>query len=325
MIMPDSASQKKQREDIRPHDSFKVPRYADVATFVRAPRTDDIESADVAVFGVPTDQGLSFRTGTRHGPAAIREASRFIRRYNPTTRISPFERLNVIDAGDVEVPPYSLEGMLDNTEAFTRRVVAAGGRPIAIGGDHVVAMAVVRGVSPGTPIGLLHVDAHPDTNDTFYGHRYNHATVFRRLHEEHLLEPSRVVQLGMRGTQFSALDEEYGLNAGFEVINYDRYEELGRAEVIARLKSTFGSMPTYISIDVDGLDPRDTPGTPVVEPGGLSMRDMQVILRSLTGMHLIGADICEVSPQLDPSGMTAVNAANLLFELLCLMASGPTT
>lgn len=316
-----AASARKLHNDIQPHDSSRVPRYSEVATFVRAPRTDDIDVADVAVFGVPTDQGLSFRTGTRHGPAGIREASRFIRRYNPTTRMSPFERLNVIDAGDVEVPPYSLEKMLENAQAFARRVVDAGGRPIAIGGDHVIALAIVRGVALGQPVGLLDVDAHPDTNDTFYGHRYNHATVFRRLHEEGLLDASRVVQLGLRGTQFSNFDEEYGVNAGFTVINYDKYEELGRAEVISRLKSTFGTMPTYISIDIDGLDPRDAPGTPVVEPGGLSMRDMQVILRSLTGTNLIGADICEVSPQLDPSGITAVNAANLLFELLCLMAA----
>lgn len=316
-------SGKKQKVDIRPIDASRVPRYAEVATFLRVPRSDLLQDADVGIFGVPTDQGGSFRTGTRHGPAAIREASRFIRRYNPTTHLSPFDSLNVLDLGDVEVPPYSLDETLANTTSFVDRLVTEGVRPLAIGGDHVVPLPVLRGLFRGTPVGLLQIDAHPDTNDEFYGHRYNHATALRRLREEGIIDPSRVVQLGLRGTQFAPCDWTYGLDAGFTVISYDDYEALGRAEVIRRLQGVFGSQPMYITIDVDGLDPHDTPGTPAIEPGGLSMRDCQVILRSLTAVHVIGADICEVAPALDPSGVTAANAANLAFELLCLMALHP--
>lgn len=316
-------SAKKQQVDIRPLDASIVPRFSEVATFLRVPRSDDLEYADVGIFGVPTDQGLSFRTGTRHGPSAIREASRFIRRYNPTTHLSPFDSLNALDVGDVPISIYSLEETLANTTSFVKRLVDAGVRPLAIGGDHVVPLPVLRGIFRGAPIGLLHIDAHPDTNDEFYGHKFNHATAVRRLLEEGIIEPSRVVSLGLRGTQFNPSDSDYGIEAGFTVINYDDYERLGRAEVISTLKSVFGSEPMYITIDIDALDPHDAPGTSTLEPGGLSMRDLQVILRSLTDVYVVGADICEVAPGLDPSGVTAVNAANLAFELLCLMGLRP--
>jgi guanidinopropionase len=317
-----STSDNKLRQDIRPLDA-SVPRFSEIATFLRAPHTKDIDAVDVGIFGIPTDQGVSFRTGTRHGPAAIREASRFIRRYNPTTRVSPFDLLNVVDLGDVDVSPYSLDETVANITALASRLVDNGTFPLGVGGDHVIPLPMMRGVFRGKPLGLLHIDAHPDTNDEFYGSKINHATAMRRLHEEGVIDPKRTVQLALRGTQFNPSDAIYGRDAGFQIITMDDYEELGRAELIERLKSIFGDEETYITIDVDGLDPRDTPGTPVPEPGGLSMRDCQMILRGLQGLRLVGADVCEVAPHLDPSGVTALNAANLVFELTCLFGDAP--
>jgi guanidinopropionase len=319
--MPESA--KKLKHDLQPIDPSVVPRFSEIATFLRAPRLDDLDLVDIGIFGVPTDQGLSFRTGTRHGPAAIREASRFIRRYNPTTQVSPFEDFNVADLGDVTVPPYSLDATLANTQQFARRLRDARVQPIAVGGDHVVPLPVLRGLFDGTPLGLLQIDSHPDTNDEFYGHRENHATALRRLHEEGIIDAPRVVQLALRGTQFSRSDASYGREAGFNVITFDDYERLGRDQVIAKLCSVFAGGPTYITIDIDGLDPHDAPGTPVPEPGGLSMRDCQMILRGLSGLNIVGGDVCEVSPGLDPVGITALSAANLVFELACLIAARP--
>lgn len=305
---------------LQPLDSSVVPRYAQIATFLRAPRCDDLSKVDVGIFGVPTDQGLSFRTGTRHGPAAVREASRLIRRFHPYTHRSPFEALSVADLGDVSVHPYLLDQTLASTEGFVRSMTMASVLPIAVGGDHTVTLPVARGLFQGTPLGLLDIDAHPDTNDTFYGTKINHATMVRRLHEEGIIDAKRVVQLGLRGTQFSRDDAIYGREAGFTIITFDEYEEMGRAVAIDVILGILGDGPTYITVDIDGLDPRDAPGTPVIEPGGISMRDCQVILRSLIGVGVIGADICELAPHLDQSGVTAVNAANILFELLCVMA-----
>lgn len=313
-------SHKKKQKDLRPLDSSIVPRYASIATFMRTPQCQDLDLVDVGIFGVPTDQGLSSRTGTRHGPAAIREASRLIRAYNPTSHQSPFDRFNVADLGDVDVDVYSLKKTIDRTTEFVRQMRLKGVVPIAIGGDHVVPLGILRGLFDGKPFGILQFDSHPDTNDLFYGSRENHATLFRRLHEEGIIDPKRVVQLGLRGTQFSTDDAQYGREVGFTIITMDDYEQMGREAVIEKIREVLGDEPAYITFDVDGLDPSDAPGTPALEPGGLRMRDCQMIIRGLTGLNIVGADVCEVAPQLDPTNITAVNAANLAFELLCVIA-----
>lgn len=313
-------SSKKNIQDLRPLNSSVVPRYASIATFMRTPACQDLDLLDVGLFGVPTDQGLSSRTGTRHGPAAIREASRLIRAFNPSSGQSPFDTLNVADVGDVDVHVYDLEETIKRTVEFVRRMRLNGVAPLAIGGDHVVPLAVMRGLFDGKPMGLLQIDSHPDTNDVFYDSRENHATAIRRLHEEGIIDPQRVVQLGLRGTQFSSDDAQYGREVGFTIITMDDFELMGRQAVIERIRTVLGDGPSYITIDMDGLDPTEAPGTPALEPGGLYMRDCQTIIRGLTGLNIMGADVCEVAPQLDLSGITAVNAANLAFELLCVIA-----
>lgn len=313
-------SNKKMIQDLRPLNSSIVPRYASIATFMRAPECQELDLIDVGIFGVPTDQGLSSRTGTRHGPAAIREASRLIRAYNPSTHQSPFAKYNVADVGDVDVHVYDLDETIKRTAEFVRRMRENSVAPLAIGGDHVVPLGVLRGLFDGQPMGLLQIDSHPDMNDVFYDSRENHATAIRRLYEEGIIDPKRVVQLGLRGTQFSPDDAQYGREVGFTVITMDDFEQMGRQAVIDRIRTVLGDGPSYITIDVDGLDPSDAPGTPALEPGGLHMRDCQTIIRGLTGLNVLGADVCEVAPQLDPTGITAVNAANLAFELLCVIA-----
>jgi guanidinopropionase len=314
-------SAKKAKSDLQPVNSSVIPRYAEVATFLRAPRTDDLDLVDIGIFGVPTDLGLSNRTGTRHGPSAVREGSRLIRRVNPSTRVSPFDAANVADLGDVGAHPYDLLQTIETTAEFVKRLRERDVMPLAVGGDHVVPLPVLRGLFDGRPLGMLQFDSHPDTYDEFYGTKINHATPFRRAAEEGLLDVARVIQLGLRGTQFSPDDASGSRQLGFTVITYDEYEEMGRDTAIARVREVLGDGPVYITYDVDGLDPRDAPGTSALEPGGLSMRDSQVILRGLRGLDVVGGDVCEVTPQLDPAGITAVNAANLVFEIVCLMAN----
>lgn len=298
-----------------------VPRYADVATFMRLPRTDVLEHVDIGVFGVPLDSA-TFRGGTREGPSAVREASRAIRRVNPRTGLSPFDAANVADIGDAPVNILDIPGSMAATRDFVANLRARGIAPVGVGGDHSATLPILRGLHEGTPLGVLQFDSHADIQDVFFGQKDNHASVMRRAHEEGLIDPSRVVQLGLRGTRFGDDDIQYGIDAGFCAITYDDYEEMGRAAAIERIGQVLGDGPFYITYDVDGLDPTEAPGTAAREPGGLSMRDSQVILRELTGRQVVGGDVCEVAPSLDPSGLTALNAANLLFEIVCLVAEG---
>ena len=297
-----------------------MPRYADVATFMRLPRTDDLATVDVGIFGVPLDTA-TFRGGTREGPSAVREASRGIRRVNPHTGVSPFDLANVADLGDAQVNILDAAGSLARTADFVARLRDEGVSPVGVGGDHSAALGILRGLRREAPVGLIQFDAHADIQDVFFDTKDNHATVMRRAHEEGLVEADRVVQLGLRGTRFGSGDISYGIKAGFTVITFDDYEEMGRSAAISLIRERMGDGPTYITFDVDGLDPAQAPGTPAREPGGLSMRDAQVILRSLGGLDVVGGDVCEVAPALDPTGLTATNAANLLFEIVCLVAA----
>jgi guanidinopropionase len=291
---------------------------------MRLPRIDELQHVDIGIFGIPSDSA-TFRGGTRDGPAAVREASRAIRRVNPSTGVSPFDLANIADLGDAPVNVLDIAGSIAATEQFTRRLRSARVAPVAVGGDHSATLPVLRGLFDGTPLGVLQFDSHADIQDVFFGLKDTHASVMRRAHEEGLVDPRRVVQLGLRGTRFFGADDiQYGVNAGFTAITYDEYEEAGRAATIDRIREIVGGGPLYITYDVDGLDPTEAPGTPAREPGGLSMRDSQVILRSLRGLDVRGGDVCEVAPSLDPSGLTALNAANLLFEIVCLVAESRT-
>jgi guanidinopropionase len=305
---------------LRPLDPSVSPRFGDVATLLRAPRVPPGPDIDIALVGVPFDLGTNYRTGARGGPAAVREASRTIRLVHPTSRIAPFELCEVADVGDVSINALDMTASLAAIEAFFQHLHGQRATPIAVGGDHTIPLPILRAIANDRPVGLVQFDAHPDTLDTLMGTRINHATTFRRAVEEGLLDPKRTVQVGLRGSMFSADDASWSRAAGMRVITMDEFEQLGRARVIEEICRVIGDGPTYVSFDIDGLDAVHAMGTGVPEVGGYSVRDAQVMLQSLRGRHLVGADLCEVAPMYDPTGQTALNAANLLFELLCVVA-----
>lgn len=306
----------------QPVDATKVPRFSDIATFLRAPRIDAQEEIDIGLVGVPFDIGLNYRGGPREAPAFVRQASRVIRQRHPTSGIAPFALCNVADIGDAPVNPLDKDEAVAAIEAHFASLRAMGIRPVAIGGDHTIPLPILRGLHAGAPVGILQIDSHADTLDELCGTKINHATFMRRGVEEGLIDPARVVQLGLRGSRFGADDISYGQEAGFTLITMDEYEEMGRAAAIARIREVLGTGPTYVTLDIDGLDPSFCPGTPVPEIGGITPRDAQVIFRALEGMDIIGADISEVAPCYDPTGITSLTAANLMFELVCVIAAG---
>jgi guanidinopropionase len=304
-----------------PPDASKVPRFSDVATFLRTKRAEIHENIDIGLCGVPFDIGLNYRTGPREAPGAVRHHSRIIRMVHQTTGIQPHEMCNIADIGDAPINPLNKDESIANIQTFFENLKAKKIRPIAVGGDHTIPTPILRGLAADAPVGILQVDAHADTLDEFCGDKVNHTTFMRRASEEGLIDPKRVVQLGLRGSRFSPDDIQFGIDAGWTVITYDDYEEMGRAAAIKLINETLGTGNTYITIDIDGLDPTECPATPVPEVGGISARDMQVILRSLQGADIVGADISEIAPCFDnQTGITSIIAANLMFELVCIMA-----
>jgi guanidinopropionase len=307
-----------------PADSSVTPRYSEIATFMRAARAEIAAPLDIALVGVPLDLGATYRSGARHGPAGVREASRLIRQVNPTTKVNPYRICNIGDVGDAPTHPLSVERSVELIEAFYERIDQIGAIPISVGGDHTVPLPILRAIARRRPVGLVQIDSHSDTFDEFMGTKCNHATFVRRAIEEGLLEPRRIIQIGLRGTRYGDDDIEYATQVGIRTMTMDEYEMLGRSAVCDEIRRVVGDGPAYVTIDIDGLDPKEAPGTGVPEPGGISMRDIQVILRASSGLNIVGGDICEVVPSLDLSGITCINAANLMFELTCLAAVART-
>ena len=287
---------------------------------MRLPISVDGEGIEVGLAGVPFDLGNTFRTGQRQGPAQVREMSRLIRPVNGSTDIAPTELCRIADVGDAPVDPLSLRNNVDLITSFFSELHKKNVRPLACGGDHTITYFILRAIAQDRPLGLLHIDSHFDTREQVNGERVNNATLLRRAVEENLIDPKRTVQVGLRGTRPGHSDKDFSIQSGMRVITYDDYEEMGRLAVIEEVRRVLGDQPAYITFDVDSLDPVYCPGTGVWEPGGLSMRDSQVLLRGLRGLNVVAGDVVEVCPSLDPSGLTAANAANLMFEILCLMS-----
>lgn len=303
-----------------PVDAAVVSRLSDVATFLRTQRVDMNEEIDIGLVGIPFDIGLNYRGGPREAPAAIRQASRIIRKVHPSSDIQPYKLCNIADLGDAPVNPLNKNESIASIEQFYADLTALNIRPITIGGDHTIPTPILRGIARDEPVGILQIDSHADTLDELCGSKVNHATFMRRGLEEGLIDPKRVVQLGLRGTRFSPDDIAFGDEAGFTMITQDEYEDIGRAATIAKIRQVLGADRTYMTLDIDGLDPAFCPGTPVPEIGGIIPRDAQKIIQSLQGVDLIGADISEVAPCYDPTGVTCITAANLMFEMLCIIA-----
>lgn len=304
-----------------PADAAQVPRFSDVATFLRTRRVEMDDDIDIGLVGVPFDIGLNYRGGPREAPAAVRQASRLIRMVHPTSGLAPHDLCNIADLGDAPVNPLDKDRSIADIETYFRALRDHAIRPMAIGGDHTIPTPILRGIARDEPVGILQIDSHADTLDELCGTKINHATFMRRALEENLIDPTRVVQIGLRGSRFSPDDIRFGVEAGFTIITYDEYEEMGRAAAIEKIGRTLGTGRTYVTLDIDGLDPAFCPGTPVPEIGGITPRDAQVMIRALLGVDIVGADISEVAPCYDPTGITSVTAANLMFELVCVMAA----
>ncbi len=304
----------------QPVDATQIPRFSDVATFMRTKRVDPCEDIDIGLVGVPFDIGLNYRSGPREAPGAVRHASRLIRMAHPTTNVEPYKLCNIADLGDATINPLSLDQSLQNIQDFFANLKALNIRPVAIGGDHTIPTPILRALAADGPVGLLQIDSHADVLDEMCGTKVNHATFMRRATEEGLIDPKRTVQLGLRGSRFVPEDIQFGYDAGFTMIPMDDYEDMGRKTAIETIRKTLEGGPVYVTIDIDGLDPSFCPGTAVPEIGGIIPRDVQKILQGLMGLDIIGGDICEVAPCYDPTGVTSVTAANLMFELTCLIA-----
>jgi guanidinopropionase len=305
----------------QPIDSAAVPRFADIATFMRLPYQPDPSKLDIALIGVPWDGGTTHRAGTRHGPREIRNMSSLMRRVHPVSKISPYDLCRVGDIGDVPVNPIDLIDSLKRIEEFYSAVVRAGATPLTAGGDHLITLPIMRAVAKRAPVGLIQFDSHSDTNDAYFGdNKYTHGTPFRRAIEEGLMDPKRSIQIGIRGSKYAEDELDYPLKAGIRIVTIEEYFDLGVEKVSAEIRRVVGTGPVYVSFDVDGLDPVYAPGTGTPEIGGYSTHEAQRMLRSLQGLDIRGADVVEVSPPFDPSGNTALVGASVMFELLCVIA-----
>ena len=306
--------------EVGQHDVALVPRFANVATFLRASQCDRPAGLDIAMFGVPFDLGSSFRSGSRHGPAQIREMSRLIREVNALTGAAPFSTCRVADLGDAPINALDADASLRAIEDFVTEVVSAGARPLAAGGDHTITLPILRALAKDAPLALVQVDAHSDTQDSMLGRSVANGTVFRRAIEEGLLDPRLCFQLGIRGTLFKADELAWAREAGIAIFTMDDVDTLGFPEITERIKDTIGDRPAYLTFDVDALDPSIAPGTGGLEPGGLSYRDALRLLHGIRGLDVIGADVVEVCPPLEPGTLTATVGANIMFEELCLLS-----
>jgi agmatinase len=306
-----------------PRDPFVSPRFGQVATFMLLPAASGPEGLDVALLGIPYDGGTSYRPGARFGPRAVRDQSSLIRPWNPVLKVHPFQRLRVADCGDVDVVPISIERTFD---AVTRRIdeiAGAGARPLCVGGDHSVTLPILRSLGRRHgPLGIVHFDAHPDTWDEYFGSKFFHGTPFRRAVEEGLIDPARMIQVGIRGPLYGADDFAFHDDHGIEVIRIETVKERGTAWVSDRLRRLAGA-PVYCSFDIDAVDPAFAPATGTPEVGGLTSYEALCLVRALAGLALVGADVVEVAPAYDgPGQITALLAANLMFELVSVFAQG---
>jgi agmatinase len=313
----------RDRDPVGPPDARQVPRFAGPDTFARLPRLGDpgVGSAAVAVVGVPFDSGVSYRPGARFGPAAVRAGSKLLRPYHPGLDVEPWFAHQVADAGDIAASPFGIAEAIGQIDSAARAILESAERLVAIGGDHTIALPLLRATaSRHGPVALIHFDAHLDTWDTYFGAPYTHGTPFRRAVEEGLLTLDSSAHVGIRGPVYGAGDFADDRGLGFATVTTADVARQGVDPVIDRLRSRVGDRPVYVSVDIDVLDPAHAPGTGTPEPGGLTTRELQLILRGLDGLRLAGADVVEVAPAYDHSELTALAAANVAYEFLGLFA-----
>jgi guanidinopropionase len=301
-------------------DVTTVPRFSNIATFMRSAHAPISGGLDIAISGVPFDLGTAFRIGARFGPACVREQSRHVRRIHQTFGFSPFDLCQVADVGDAPVRSFSIRDSLALIESHFRKLRDLDIVSLAIGGDHTISLPALRGIVRDGPVGMIHIDAHSDTLDAIQGERYCNGTPFRRAVEEGLVDPKRFVQIGIRETLFDRDDHDWARTSGIRMISMRDVDLRGLIDVASEVRSIIGGVPAYLSLDIDSIDPSYAPGTGAVEPGGFTIREMGILLESFMGVDLIGGDLTEVSPLYDEGGRTGRVAAALAFDILCLLA-----
>jgi guanidinopropionase len=304
----------------QPVDALEYARFTGVPTFMRLPNITQAEELDVAVIGVPFDGGTTYRPGPRFGPRGVRNQSAIIRPWNPVLKLAPFEKYRVADYGDLPVNPLSIEDTFHRIEAGITRVLVAGARTLCVGGDHSISLPILRAISKYhcEPVGLIQFDAHNDLWDEYFGSKYSHGTPFRRAFEEGLLEDGNVLQVGLRGQVYGEDDFDFAHEHKVRMVTAEEFHAKGMATVLRHLKA-FRGKPVYVTLDIDCVDPAFAPGTGTPQVGGFTSAQIIELVRALKGLEIIGADLVEVSPPFDTGEITSLLAANLLFELLCVL------
>ena len=297
-----------------------LARFSGPNTFMRLPQAASLDGLDVAVLGIPMDIGTSWRSGTRFGPKQIRSESAMIRPYNMATHAAPFDSLQIADIGDLAINTFSLADSLRIIKDSYDGILAQGVIPVAMGGDHAITLPILRATAAKHgPVALVHVDAHADVNDEMFGERETHGTVFRRAYEEILIVPDKTFQIGIRGSGYAASDFTEAQGWGFKQFPAWDLWQKNLTEIGSLIRTTIEDHPVYFTYDIDSLDPAYAPGTGTPEIGGLTTPQALQLIHALAGMNVVGCDLVEVSPPYDPSGNTALTAANLLYELLCIL------
>jgi guanidinopropionase len=305
----------------QPLDGTVVPRFAGIATFMRLPAAASAAGLDIALTGIPWDGGTTNRAGTRHGPREIRNQSTLMRRVHHASGARPFELARIADVGDLSVNPIDLRDSLARIEQGIQAIVQHGAAPLIAGGDHLITLPVLRAVAHAGPVGMIHFDAHSDTNDSYFGdNRYTHGTPFRRAVEEGLLDPARVIQIGIRGSIYDPDEHGWACAQGMKIVYMEDFVRRGIEDVMREARAVVDDRPAYVSFDIDCIDPAMAPGTGTPEIGGFATREVQAMLRLLDGVDIVAADVVEVSPPFDVGGLTALAGATMMFELMCVMA-----
>ena len=307
----------------QPIDAALVPRFAGLSTFMRLPAVTSPAEVDIALIGVPFDGGTTNRAGARHGPREIRNQSSLMRRVHHVTGVAPYDLVRVGDLGDAPINPIDLKDALAKIEGFFADVRAAGATPITAGGDHLISLPILRALGRGRPLGMIHFDAHSDTNDRYFGDNpYTHGTPFRRAVEEGLLDPKRIVQIGIRGSIYDPADYDFAKANGIRIIFIEEFSRrgAGRRHRRGARHRRRQARPTSPSTSMS-IDPSMAPGTGTPEIGGITTREAQEMLRLLAGLDIVGADVVEVAPPFDLGGITALAGATVMFELLCVIAA----
>jgi guanidinopropionase len=317
----DTSISEAQNQRNKPIDSLGTPRFAGISTFFRLPHVEDPTGLDAAVFGVPFDGGQSYRTGSRFAPAEIRRMSSTIKPFNPSLGVSPYDHLNIADIGDSPVNPLDPAVTRDWIQAHAATVLEAGAMPVAVGGDHSITLPLLRAVAAKHgPVGLIQVDSHLDTTDSYFGTQFGGGTPFRRAVEEQLIDPARWIQIGIRGPVYEADDFDFVRDHGVHCLTMDEVRAKGIDWVLESF-SALGDQPFYVTFDIDGIDPAFAPGTTAPVPGGISSGDSIVLLRALSQFpNVVGFDIVEVQPSYDVGSVTSILAALLTFEFLSARA-----